>query len=116
MKIRLVKKVSDEVKNQISEKNIIIANDEIKKQRKKTKNKFKKTEIENIKYELNKLEFYIKESKIWNKVLYVKCGEKEYYWEAWFYFLLQKATRLNTLALRMKSFTDLKYENNDTIL
>lgn len=112
MKIKLVRRVSEEVKEQISDKNIIIANNEIEKQKVKTKLKFKKSEIENIKYELNKLEFNIKDSNIWNKVLYVKCWDKEYYWEAGFYFLIHKATRLNTLALRMKSFTDRFYLDN----
>lgn len=109
LKIKLVRRISDEVKKEITEENIQFANDEINKQKKKTKNKFKKSEIENIKYELNKLEFSIVESKKWNKVLYVKCWEKEYFWEAGFCFLMQKATRFNTLALRMKSFTDRLY-------
>jgi hypothetical protein len=64
MKIKLVRRVSEEVKEQISDKNIIIANNEIEKQKVKTKLKFKKSEIENIKYELNKLEFNIKDSNI----------------------------------------------------
>lgn len=116
LKIRLIRKASENILSQITDNNIEVANKIIDKQKQKTKKIYKRNELENIDYSLKELNFSIKESKYWNKVLYVKYWEKEMYWNWWFYFLLKKSITIFLLAMRMKSFTDKKYiENHSNI-
>lgn len=116
LKIRLIRKASENVLSQITDNNIEIANNVIIKQKQKIKKNHKRNELENVNYSLKELNFSIKESKDWNKVLYVKCWEKEMYWNWWFYFLLKKSIIIFLLAMRIKSFTDNKYiENHSNI-
>jgi hypothetical protein len=52
------------------------------------------------------MSFWIKESKEWNKVLFLKYWEKEFFWLYAFQKMIKKATTLNITANRLKTYTD----------
>ena len=113
LKIKLVKKASEEVMKQISDKNIIETNNLVSNIKKNIKKKQKYNELENLHIEFPAMSFWIKKSKEWNKVLFFKYWENEYFWLIAFHKMIKKATVLNITANRLKTYTDNLFVNKN---